>query len=61
MDETAFNAEEERDLGDMRLRRVGEWRVAGVWVEAGTVVLIKDLGEGYPMNDAPWPWTDNGA
>lgn len=59
--EIAFEEEEERYLADVALREIGEWRVVEVWVEAGTVVLINDLGEGYPMDDAPWPWTDDGA
>ena len=57
--EIAFEAEEERYLADIALRDVGQWRVAEVWVEAGAVVLINDLGEGYPMDDAPWPWPDD--
>ena len=59
--EIAFEEEEERYLADVALRGVGEWRVAEVWVEAGAVVLINDLGEGHPMDDAPWPWPDDGA
>lgn len=59
--EIAFETEEERYLADVALRGAGEWRVAEVWVEAGTVVLINDLGEGHPMDDAPWPWTGDEA
>lgn len=59
--EIAFEEEEERYLADVALREVSEWRVAEVCVEAGTVVLVNDLGEGHPMDDAPWPWTGDGA
>lgn len=59
--EIAFEAEEERYLADVALRDAREWRVAEVWVEAGTVVLINDLGEGHPMDDAAWPWPDDEA
>lgn len=59
--EIAYEAEEERYLADVAVRGVGEWRVAEVWLEAGEVSLINDLGDGFPLEDVPWPWPDEEA
>lgn len=59
--EIACEADEERYLAAVAVRDVGEWRAAEVWVEAGRVVLINDLGEGLPLEDVPWPWPDEEA
>jgi hypothetical protein len=51
-----FDPEEKRYLVDYAVRAIGYWRVAEVWVEAGEITLVNDLGEGLPVEGSVWPW-----
>jgi hypothetical protein len=48
-----------RYLVDFGVRSVGYWQVAEVWVSpTGAIVTVNDLGEGLPLDEAPWPWLE---
>jgi hypothetical protein len=54
----AIDEEENRYLVDFAVRSVGYWQVAEVWLDGERVQAINDLGEGIPLNKAPWPWEE---
>lgn len=45
-----------RYLVDFAVRQEGQWLVAEVWVDDGTILSINDLGEGLPLDNTEWPW-----
>jgi hypothetical protein len=54
----AIDEEENRYLVDFAVLPVGYWQVAEVWLDGERVQAINDLGEGIPLDKAPWPWAE---
>jgi hypothetical protein len=50
------SADGTRYLVDFAVRQEGQWLVAEVWVEDGTILEINDVGEGLPLENSEWPW-----
>jgi hypothetical protein len=59
--EISLDEEEERYLVDLAARPVGYWLLVEVWLAAGRVVAVNDLGEGLPLNGVEWPWPEDGS